>query len=99
MHSKYNGKILLVDLKTKGVSWKGPSKEDLSFYKAQAGGYLQLLQSGDGAIQPPFVDECRTLVVTPSNSQWLRAMQPDDCSDAWENSWGLYSAHLNVNPF
>ena len=96
---RYKGKTLLVDLKTKGVSWKGPSKEDLSFYKAQAGGYLQLLQSGDGASRPPFVDECRTLVVTPSNSQWLRAMQPDDCSDAWEDSWGLYSAYLNANPF
>ena len=89
---EYKGKVLLVDLKTKSASYRGASKEDLDGYAKQAGGYLQLLQAGNGAQSPPFVDECRTLVVTPTETKWLPAMQPDACSLAWEESWGVYAA-------
>ena len=88
---RYKGKTLLVDLKTKGPSWKGPTKEDLLSYSQQAGGYLELLQSGDDAHSPPFVDQCRTLVVTPTQTKWLSAMQPDDCSMDWQAAWGSYA--------
>ena len=87
---RYKNKTLLVDLKTKGSSWKGSSKEDRYSYSAQAGGYLQLLQAGDGAYQAPAVDQCRTLVVTPNQVKWLPSMDPDRCSLDWEECWGAY---------
>ena len=88
---RFKGKTLLVDLKTKGPSWSGPSKEDLLSYSQQAGGYLELLATGDDAHSPPWVDECRTLVVTPTRTKWLSAMQPDDCSADWQSAWGAYA--------
>ena len=42
-------------------------KEDRASYAAQAGGYLWLMDCGDGAKdeRPPYVEKCRTLIVTP----------------------------------
>ena len=88
---KYKGKTLLVDLKSKSANWSSPHRNDLLSYSQQAGGYLDLLQTGDDAVSPPWVDECRTLVVTPHTVKWLSAMQPDDCSSDWLDAWGLYA--------
>ena len=95
----YKDKVLLVDLKTKSASWKGPSKEDLLSYKAQAGGYLYLLSDGDDAHGGCMVSECRTLIVTPNTTKWLPAYDPDDCYEAWESCWYKYSASAALNPF
>ena len=99
--SPTNGKTktLLVDLKTKGASWSSASKDDVFGYKAQAGGYSMLLDSGDDAHGGCWVDECRTLVVTPDRVKWLPAMTPQSCSDAWLECWERYSAYLIANPF
>ena len=88
---RFKSKTLLVDLKSKGPSWSGPSKEDLLSYSQQAGGYLELLATGDDAQSPPWVDECRTLVVTPTKTKWLSAMAPDACSLDWQTAWGSYA--------
>ena len=88
---RYKGKTLLVDLKSKGPSWKGPSKEDLLSYSQQAGGYLELLATGNDAQSPPWISQCRTLIVTPNQVKWLSAMQPDDCSLDWQAAWGSYA--------
>ena len=47
-------------------------------YAAQAGGYLWLMDEGDGAKdeRPPYVEKCRTLIVTPKKVDWLTAMDP-----------------------
>jgi hypothetical protein len=95
----YKDKVILVDLKTKSASWKGPSKEDLLSYKAQAGGYLYLLSDGDDARGGCMVDECRTLIVTPNTTKWLPPMDPDECFEIWENCWDKYSAYAEANPF
>ena len=95
----FKEKVLLIDLKTKSASWKGPSKDDIASYKAQAGGYLMLLQSGDDHHGGCWVDSCRTLVVTPTQTKWLSPMDPDDCSFAWNDCWDRYSAYLDANPF
>ena len=95
----FKEQVLLIDLKTKSASWKGPSKEDIESYKAQAGGYLYLLTDGDDHHGGCMVDECRTLVVTPNRVKWLSPMDPDDCYMAWEHCWDQYSAWLDANPF
>ena len=93
---RYKGKTLLVDLKTKGASWSSASKDDKAGYAAQAGGYLDLLQAGDGSgiASRPMVDQCRTLVVTPNQVKWLSSMDPDQCSFAWDECWGAYCADI-----
>ena len=93
----FKDKCLLVDLKTKSKSWKGPNNEDINSYKAQAGGYLYLLHSGDDAGPGQIVDQCRTLVVTPTQVKWLPPMDPDDCYFAWEECWDKYSASLETS--
>ena len=95
----YKGKTILVDLKTKSASWKAPSKEDIQGYKAQAGGYGMLLDSGDEAHGGCWVDECRTLVITPTQVKWLPAMDPETCSFAWLECWERYEASQLINPF
>ena len=69
-------------------------KEDRAGYAAQAGGYLWLMDEGDGAKdeRPPYVEKCRTLIVTPKKVDWLTAMDPTDCAMQWEEAWGAYSA-------
>ena len=96
---RYKGTTQLIDLKTKSASWRGPSKEDIAGYKAQAGGYHYLLDSGDEAHGGCWVDQCRTLVITPTEVKWLPKMDPTDCSFAWEECWERYSAYKIANPF
>ena len=91
---RYKGKTLLVDLKTKGSWWENASKDDKADYAAQAGGYLELLQAGDGAHNAPMVDQCRTLVVSPTQVKWLSSMDPDQCSLAWDECWGAYCVDI-----
>ena len=92
-------KTMLVDLKTKGASWKGPSSADIASYKAQAGGYLTLLDSGDEAHGGCWVDTCMTLVVTPRIVKWLPPMTPQSCLNAWFDSWDRYALGGELNPF
>jgi hypothetical protein len=96
---RYKDKTILVDLKTKSANWKAPSKEDIQGYQAQAGGYGMLLDSGDEAHGGCWLDECRTLVVTPDRVKWLPAMDPKTCSFAWLDCWDRYSAYAAANPF
>ena len=95
----YKDKVILVDLKTKSASWKGPSKEDILGYRQQAGGYLYLLSDGNDAHGGCWVDECRTLIVTPTQTKWLPAMDLEDCYLQWEDCWERYSAYAKANPF
>lgn len=92
-------KILLIDLKTKSANWKGPSKEDLLSYRQQFGGYLYLISDGDDARGGCWVDECRTLIVTPNQTKWLPPMDLEDCYLQWEDCWERYSASAALNPF
>ena len=92
-------KTMLVDLKTKGASWKGPSSKDTAAYRAQAGGYLTLLDSGDEAHGGCWVDTCMTLVVTPRLVKWLPPMTPQSCLDAWFDCWDRYALAGELNPF
>jgi len=92
--AKFRGKTWLIDLKTKSASYRGANAEARQGYAAQAGGYLWLMDLGDGAKnnRPPYVDQCRTLIVTPKQVDWLTAMDPKDCAMQWEEAWGVYSA-------
>lgn len=91
---KFRGSTWLIDLKSRSTSYRGASAEDRDGYAAQAGGYLWLMDEGDGAKdeRPPYVEKCRTLIVTPKKVDWLTAMDPTDCAMQWEESWGAYSA-------
>lgn len=95
----YKDKVILVDLKTKSANWKGPSKEDLLSYRQQFGGYLYLISDGDDARGGCWVDECRTLIVTPNQTKWLPPMDLEDCYLQWEDCWERYSAYVKANPF
>lgn len=95
----YKDKVILVDLKTKSANWKGPSKEDLLSYRQQFGGYLYLITDGDDARGGCWVDECRTLIVTPNQTKWLPPMDLEDCYLQWEDCWERYSASAALNPF
>jgi hypothetical protein len=95
----YKDKVILVDLKTKSASWTGPSKEDILSYRQQAGGYLYLLSDGNDAHGGCWVDECRTLIVTPTQTKWLPPMDLEDCYLQWEDCWERYSAYAKANPF
>jgi hypothetical protein len=95
----YKDKVILVDLKTKSANWKGPSKEDLLSYRQQFGGYLYLLSDGNDARGGCWVDQCRTLIVTPKKTQWLPPMDLEDCYLQWEDCWERYSASAALNPF
>ena len=92
-------KTMLVDLKTKGGSWTGPSGKDVASWRAQAGGYLTLLDSGDEAHGGCWVDTCMTLVVTPRIVKWLPPMTPQSCLDAWFDCWDRYALAGELNPF
>ena len=95
----YKDKILLIDIKSKSASWTGPSKADLLSYRQQFGGYLYLLSNGDDARGGCWVDSCRTLIVTPEKTKWLPPMDIEDCYEQWEECWGRYSLHQELNPF
>lgn len=91
--------IQLIDLKTKSASWNGPSKADLLAYRQQFGGYLYLISDGDDARGGCWVDECRTLIVTPEKTEWLPRFGLEDCYMQWEDCWLRYSLHQELNPF
>lgn len=94
------GGVTLLDVKTKSASWRGASTADIDKYRAQAGGYLYLLSNGDGSQGPiPWVDYCRTLVITPTKALFLPPMEPDQCSLSFEGCWGSYSAAALSLPF
>ena len=102
-----DGRTILIDLKTKSRSWELPSpksrwyaswEETVKGYRAQAGAYADLLETGDQS-QPCWIDESRTLIVTPSHHQWLPAMDPYEVSHAWSDAWCTYLAIKQANPF
>ena len=75
----FKEKVLLIDLKTKSASWKGPSRDDIESYKAQAGGYLMLLQSGDDHHGGCWVDSCPGPLSLPlprrnGSARWIRTI-------------------------
>ena len=94
----YRDSCWLLDLKTKSKNWTGPKPSDIQEYKGQAGGYLQLLHSGDGAGEgagkTQHVDFCRTVVVTPTQVKFLPRMDPDECYFEWLDCWDKYEASL-----
>ena len=88
------GKIILVDLKTKSEKWNGASKKDKLDYAAQAGGYMHLWYQGDdskGSCQYEIA-EAQTLICQPNNVVWLDPYSPKKCLSAWEDCWGKYAA-------
>ena len=90
-----DNKVILVDLKTKSDKWRSPSRADITEYKAQAGGYLELLYFGNQAerhLGKPIVTECRTLIVTPTEAKWLSPYDPEDCKKEWDKCWEKYAA-------
>ena len=93
-----NEKTILIDLKTKSAKWRDPWPGDVEKYKAQAGAYFMLLNSGDDG-GPVWVDHYRTLIVKPDEVVWLPEMDGVACSTEWSNSWLTYLAHKQVNPF
>ena len=102
-----DGRTVLIDLKTKSEKWSLPKRSDRWYadwektvwgYKAQAGAYADLLESGDQA-QPCWIDEYRTLICTPSHHVWLPAYTPSEVSHAWSDAWLTYLAHKQANPF
>lgn len=102
-----DNRTVLIDLKTKSEKWDLPKpksrwygdwEKTVQGYKAQAGAYADLLESGDQA-QPCWIDEFRTLIVTPSHHQWLDGYTPYEVSHAWQDAWLTYLAHKQANPF
>lgn len=84
---RYKGKTLMLDLKT------SKSKPPDSKFNAQFGGYLDLLDTGDGAETPgQWIDECRVLWCSPGKTTFLKAQKCDDCSLSWLAAWDLYAA-------
>ena len=102
-----DNRTVLIDLKTKSANWDLPKpksrwyaswEETVKGYRAQAGAYADLLETGDQS-QPCWIDEYRTLIVTPSHHVWLPAMDPYEVSHAWADAWQTYLAHKQANPF
>ena len=91
---RFRGSTWLIDLKSKSASYRNADAEARAGYSSQAGGYLWLMDLGDGAKnnRTPLVDRCRTLIVTPNRVDWLTAMDPTDCAMQWEERWGVYAA-------
>ena len=85
------GKVCLLDFKTKSASYSGPSRQDLDDYAAQAGGYLELLTCKDSTAESRvWVDYCQTLVITPDKVKFLPPMDVDKCSELWRECWDRY---------
>ena len=85
------GKVCLLDFKTKSEHWSGASAEQIAEYRAQAGGYLHLLTCKDSTPESRiWVDYCQTLVITPKLVKFLPPMTPDECSAAWVDCWDRY---------
>jgi len=101
-----DGKRTLIDLKTKSAKWELPKPRSQYYadweksvwgYKAQAGAYADLLETGDRG-KPCWIDNYRTLIVTPSHHEWI-SFNGVEASHAWSDAWLTYSAHKQANPF
>ena len=101
-----DGKRTLIDVKSKSAKWELPKprsrfyadwEKTMQGYKAQAGAYADLLESGDGG-GPCWIDSYQTLIVTPSHHQWI-SFDGYEASHAWSDAWNTYLAHKQANPF
>ena len=101
-----DGKRCLIDLKTKSEKWELPQpgsrfysdwEKTMQGYKAQAGAYADLLETGDQA-EPCWIENYQTLIITPSHHQWL-SFDGYEASHAWQDAWCTYLAHKQANPF
>ena len=90
-----DGRVALIDLKTKGASYTHCKPEHQISWQKQAGGYIRLLQNGDDARGGLQVDYCQTLVITPKAKAkpiWSPEYKPDECVAAWDQCWADYVA-------
>ena len=77
------GEIVLGDLKTVGSKSKARTREPAT---DQLGGYLAMLIDHHPAVH---VNKCVTVVAGPNECRVIR-QDPDECIDAWLNSWDRY---------
>ena len=100
---KDDGTKCLIDLKTKNANWERPSEKDKTSWMTQAGGYCDLLDTGDGARGGCWVDKAVTLVVTPEQAVWVpgncKSYDLYECAHLWSDAWLRYLAYQKANPF
>jgi len=100
---KEDGSKCLIDLKTKNANWEGPTEKDKISWMTQAGGYLDLLTTGDGAGMPIWVEKAVTLVVTPKKAVWVpghgESYDMHEVAHLWSDAWLTYLAYQKANPF
>ena len=77
------GEIVLGDLKTVGSKSKARTREPAT---DQLGGYLAMLIDHHPAVH---VNKCVTVVAGPNECRVIR-QDPDECIDAWLDSWDRY---------
>ena len=78
-----SGEIVLGDLKTVGSKSKARTREPAT---DQLGGYLAMLIDHHPAVH---VNKCVTVVAGPNECRVIR-QDPDDCIEAWLDSWDRY---------
>ena len=100
---KEDGTKCLIDLKTKNANWKSPCEKAKTSWMTQAGGYCDLLDTGDGARGGCWVDKAVTLVVTPEKDVWVpgngESYDTYECAHLWSDAWLRYLAYQKANPF
>ena len=100
---KDDGTKCLIDLKTKNANWEGPTEKDKISWMTQAGGYLDLLTTGDDAGMPIWVKKAVTLVVTPNEAVWVpgngESYDIYEMANLWSDAWLTYLAYQEANPF
>ena len=100
---KDDGTKCLIDLKTKNANWEGPTEKDKISWMTQAGGYLDLLTTGDDAGMPIWVKKAVTLVVTPNEAVWVpgngKSYDIYEMANLWSDAWLTYLAYQEANPF
>ena len=100
---KENGEKVLIDLKTKSATWNGPTEKEKKGWMAQAGGYCDLLDSGDENRGGVWVDKAVTLVITPEQAVWVpgkgESYDMYECGHLWTDAWLTYLAYIEANPF
>jgi hypothetical protein len=74
---------VLGDLKTVGSKSKARTREPAT---DQLGGYLAMLIDHHPAVH---VNKCVTVVAGPNECRVIR-QEPDDCIEAWLDSWDRY---------
>ncbi len=77
------GEIVLGDLKTVGSKSKARTRQPAT---DQLGGYLAMLIDHHPAVH---VNKCVTVVAGPNECRVIR-QEPDDCIEAWLDSWDRY---------